>query len=122
MWVTSSDSAVPTVTVPSIGTPWMESFQPSSEAMCRLPAAARALCISMSGLSPGDTLRKTLRISESPKMSEVLLCSAPTTIDGPPDGISATPGSRWKASPGTLLPDRIPSTHSDVQSLSCSAS
>src|SRR5829696_709944 len=59
--------------------------------MCVLPAAARAECISMSGLSPGETLRNTLRINVSPKMSEVLLCSAPTTIDGPPGGDALDP-------------------------------
>ena len=41
-----------------------------------------------------------LRISVSPKISEVLLCSAPTTIDGPPGGSSAAVGSPWEAKPG----------------------
>ena len=40
-----------------------------------LPALASAVCISMSGFSPAETLRNTLRIRVSPKISEVLLCS-----------------------------------------------
>ena len=87
-----------------------------------LPAAARAECISMSGLSPADTLRNTLRIRVSPKISDVLLCSAPTTIDGPPGGSSVAEGSRWKAKPSPVRSVAMPSIHRPVLSLSCSAS
>ena len=41
----------------------LPSSQPSGGAMCVLPAAASAACISRSGLSPGETLRNTLRIT-----------------------------------------------------------
>ena len=77
--------------------------------MCVLPASASAECTSMSGLRPGETLRNTLRITVSPKTTEVLLCSAPTTIDGPPGGSSSTLGSRWKASPGRRARAAMPS-------------
>ena len=82
---------------PLAGPAQRPSSQPSSGAMCGLPAAASAACTSMSGLRPGETWRNTLRITVSPKTTEVLLCSAPMTIDGPPAGSSSTLGSRWNA-------------------------
>ena len=76
----------------------------------------------MSGFRPGETLRNTLRITVSPKMTEVLLCSAPMTIDGPAGGSSSTLGSRWKRKPSPVTSDSMPSNHSGVTSLSCRAS
>ena len=54
------------------------SYQPARPGMCSKPCSVRKRVISRSGLMPGSTRRKTLRISSSPKTIDELDCSAPT--------------------------------------------
>ncbi len=61
----------------------------------------------MSGLIPGVTLRKTLRIASSPKKTEELDCSPENSVDVA-SGSRSWPGTRWKFSAAVLLLGEAP--------------
>jgi hypothetical protein len=95
------------------------SIQPSGVAMCGLPASASARVISRSGLVPGCTRRKSLRMYSSPKTIEVLLCSAPMTRLG--RVVSSSPVA-VKLMPCSVLPAAMRSSRPVVAAVSWTAS
>ncbi len=66
--------------------------------MSVLSASVSARWISMSGLRPGVTRRKTLSRLSSPKATEELLCSPLNSVECTSVS-SSCPASRWKVSP-----------------------
>ena len=77
------------------------SYQPASGAMCSNPRAERKRSSSSSGLTPGSSRRKTLRISSSPKTTDELDCSTPTgrTSTVPPKPAAALSAQRKRMLP-----------------------
>ncbi len=75
------------------------------------PARLSARCTSMSGLMPGSSRRKTLRIATSPKTSEVLDCSPVSTRLGLSTGMSSRLGDSARSAPRPVrrVASRIPS-------------
>ena len=102
----SVEPAANSVTMPSAyGSPSrVVSKEPSRVATWGLLARASSRFSSMSGLMPGVTRRKTLKIATSENTTLVLLCSAPITRPSTSSGNSA-PGSLTKRS-GPTVADR----------------
>ncbi len=84
--------------IPSDGSVASASIQPYSGAMLWFSASVSASWISMSGLRPGVTLRKTLSRLSSPNTTEVLLCSPLKRVECARVSRSWPP-TRWNVSP-----------------------
>ena len=87
-------------------------YQPPSAGMLRKPCSVRKRSISSSGLIPGSSRRKTLRMRASSKTTEVFDCSEETSRAAPSSrpsaekssaGVnSARPSEPWSVTPARI--------------------